>query len=347
LGESGSDVALEVARVAETSAISTRKGPGYVIPRYFGGTVSDLDTNRCYHAIPRSLAGSTLLNAKSRIEEWYRSPEDDAAVLGMARELNAERGLPWQRRIGTKNTAFIEAVLYHGMRYRPELARIESDHVVFTDGSSFSCDTIILCTGFVPSFPFLADRHPKLAEEVRSSRQLYKRTFHPHYGAGIAWVGFVRPGIGSIPPCSEMQARYVALVVSGERALPSATAMLADIRSEARVDLEQFPDDAPGLGALTDYMRFLNGLGRLIGCNPPLARLFRRKPMLWAKVMFGPICGAQFRLVGPGATPASAEATLRALPTMPRMVLAYEFAILGGSKVLSLLGLRRLRPLGF
>jgi hypothetical protein len=63
--------------------------------------------------------------------------------------------------------------------------------------------------------------------------------------------------------------------------------------------------------------------------------------------MFGPIAGAQFRLVGPGATPASAETALRELPTMPRLVLAYEFAILAASKVLSLLGVRRLRPIGF
>jgi dimethylaniline monooxygenase (N-oxide forming) len=347
LGESGSDIALEIARVAQTSAVSTRNGPGYVIPRYFGAMVSDLDTNRCYHAIPRCLAGRFPLNAKSRIEQWYRSPADDAAVLGVARELNAARGLPWQRRIGTKNTAFIEAMLYHGMLYKPELARVEADQVVFTDGSSVPCDTIICCTGFAPSFPFLADNHPELAEKARSPRRLFKRSFHPDYGAGLAWVGFVRPGIGSIPPCAEMQARYVALVVGGERELPPADAMRADIEREARLDLEQFPDDAPRLGALTDYMRFLNGLGRLIGCNPPLAQLFCTKPTLWAKVMFGPIAGAQFRLVGPGATPASAETALRELPTMPRLVLAYEFAILAASKVLSLLGVRRLRPIGF
>jgi dimethylaniline monooxygenase (N-oxide forming) len=284
---------------------------------------------------------------KTRIENRYRSPLDDAAVLRVAKRINDARGLPWQRRFGTKNTAFIEAMLYHGTLYKPDVARLEPDHVVFTDGSTFHCDTIICCTGFAPTFPFLAKTHPDLADGHRDPRRLFKRMFPPRYGAGLAWVGFVRPGVGSIPPCSEMQARYLALVVSGERSLPSMDAMLADVEREARLDLEQYPEDAPRLKALTDYLRFLDGLARLIGCSPPLMRLFWTRPALWARVVFAPIVGAQFRLVGPGATPDRAEAALRQLPTMPKPVLACEFAVLVVSKALSLLGVRRLKPVGF
>ena len=347
LGESGSDIALAVARVAEATAISTRKGPGYVIPRYYGGVVSDLDTNRCYHAIPVCLAGSLPLRMKSLIERWFQSSMDDSEVLRVARELNDARGLPWQRRFGTKNTAFIEAMLHHGALYKGDIARLEADRAVFTDGSAFECDTIICCTGFSPRFPFLSGRHPRIAEAAALPRGLFKRTFHPHCRAELSWVGFVRPGIGSIPPCSEMQARYVALVVTGERTLPARDVMLAEIERDARLDFEQFPDDAHRLGALTDYMRFLDGLGQLIGCNPPLMRLFFTQPAIWAKVMFGPITGAQFRLVGPGATPESAAVALRAMPTMPKAVIACEFSILLLSKLLSLLGVQRLEPTGF
>jgi dimethylaniline monooxygenase (N-oxide forming) len=309
--------------------------------------VSDLDTNRCYHAIPVCLAGSLPLRIKSSIEGWFRSSTDDSEVLRVARELNDARGLPWQRRFGTKNTAFIEAMLHHGALYKRDIARLEADRAIFTDGSEFECDTIICCTGFAPRFPFLAGRHPQLAEAATLPRGLFKRTFHPHCGAELSWVGFVRPGVGSIPPCSEMQARYVALVLTAERTLPAPDAMLLEIEREAQLDLEQFPDDAHRLGALTDYMRFLDGLGQLIGCNPPLMRMFFTQPAIWAKVMFGPITAAQFRLVGPGATPERAAASLRALPTMPKAVVACEFSILLLSKLLSLLGVQRLKPTGF
>jgi hypothetical protein len=144
-----------------------------------------------------------------------------------------------------------------------------------------------------------------------------------------------------------MQARYLALVLGGERSLPSPSEMRVDIELEKRLALEQYPEDAARLGGLTDYLRFLDGLAGLIGCSPPLMRLFRTRPGLWAKVMFGPIVGSQFRLAGPGATPEEAAKSLRHLPTMPKSVLAFEFAILVAAKAASLLGARRLKPIGF
>ena len=37
LGESGSDIALQLGSVCAQLAIVTRRGPGYIIPRHFGG----------------------------------------------------------------------------------------------------------------------------------------------------------------------------------------------------------------------------------------------------------------------------------------------------------------------
>jgi hypothetical protein len=75
--------------------------------------------------------------------------------------------------------------------------------------------------------------------------------------------------------------------------------------------------------------------------------LFLSKPRIWAKVMFAPLSPIQFRLIGPGANTEEAEQVLRALPTMPKLILAYEFIILLMSKALSAVGLRRFRPVGF
>ena len=44
-----------------------------------------------------------------------------------------------------------------------------------------------------------------------------------------------------MPPCAEMQARYYALLLSGKRAQPSAAAIDASVRADAKADLEQFP----------------------------------------------------------------------------------------------------------
>lgn len=147
-----------------------------------------------------------------------------------------------------------------------------------------------------------------------------------------------------------MQARYFALLLSGERSLPPVEEMERDIATHARLDLEQFPEDAQRLVALTDFLRFMEGVAERIGCRPPLLRLFFREPRIWAKIMFGRLTAAQFRLTGPGAEPERIREVLARLPTMPSPVLAYEFMILLGAKLLS--WLRRDRdparqPIGF
>jgi len=169
----------------------------------------------------------------------------------------------------------------------------------------------------------------------------------PEFGTRAAWIGLVRPGFGGIPPLAEMQARYFALLVSGERVLPGAAQMRQDIEQAARLDCEQYPDDAGRVNALTDHLRFLDSMATVIGCQPPLGKLFLTEPATWAKVLFGPLNGAQYRLAGPGAEPELAREILSRVPTMPWPVLAWEAAFLSGAKLLYLLGAgERFKPIG-
>jgi len=338
LGESGSDFALAAAKVAEATMLSSRSGPGYVIPRLYRGSPSDLDTNRCYHSLARSLTGARLVRFKTRIEDALLGEHDHLDVVRAANEINLERGLSPFHRFGTKNTSFIEAMLYYGADYRPDVARLKSDGVVFSDGSEFECDLIVCCTGYRATFPFLADREPELCEAATKPRRLFKRMFAPESGASVAFIGFVRPGVGSVFTCAEMQARYFALLVGGETRLPSLEDMQRDIALHARLDIEQFPDDAPRLSTLTDYLRFLDSVAECIGCRPSLRQAFLRDPMTGCRLLFAPINGAQYQLVGPGAEPERARAILRRLPTMPWPVLAYELALL---TICTLLGFSR------
>ena len=53
---------------------------------------------------------------------------------------------------------------------------------------------------------------------------------------------------------------------------------------------------------------------------------------------------AQYRLEGPGATPAAAEAAILAAPTMPLAVCAIELAALAACCLAAALGVRSWRP---
>lgn len=348
LGESGSDICKEVAPVARASAVSTRSGPGYLISRYYRGLPSDLDTNRCYHSIPRWLCAKPITALKRTIEGWLLSDHDDKGILEHASAINAQRGLSPFHRFGTKNTSFLEAVHRYGMAYKPDVTRFEPDAAVFADGTRFKCDTVIACTGYRAGFEFFSEDEKETTLAIADSRRLYKHMFAPSVGTKLALIGFVRPGVGSIPPCAEMQARYLALVLSGQRHLPSRAEMEADVDHHTRLDFEQYPEDARRLPALTDYLRFMEQMAEVIDCQPLLRELFFRDPQTWFKVLFGPITGLQYRLRGPGSQPELAREALRKTPTMPRLVLLYEFALLLGCKALHSLGAgERYRPLGF
>ncbi len=347
LGESGSDLALQVARVAKSSAISTRKGPGFVIPRYQGGRPSDLDTNRVYHAIPRALSGSRIVRFKTHIEALFLGPDDDRHVIAKADAINKKRGRSPFHRFGTKNTSFIEALLYHGTSLRPDIERLEEDRVVFVDGTSFECDVIICCTGYQIQFPFFSEHEPKLAQRASNARNLYKHMINPQLGLDIAWIGFVRPAVGAIPPLAELQARYYALLLAGERTLPSIAAMERDIAHHAQLDMSQYPDDAGRIAALTDFLRFMDSIAKEIGCNPPLDQLLFSDPKTWLKVLFAPLSGAQYRLEGPSAEPERIRSVLARMPMMPWPVLAYELLCVLGSKALHEFGFGdEFKPIG-
>jgi dimethylaniline monooxygenase (N-oxide forming) len=334
LGESGSDIALQIAQVAQATAVSTRRGPGYVIPRYYNGRPTDVDSSRCYHAIPLPVMESSLFKLNLRLIDAYMGPDDDPKVLHRAAEINAALGISAFRRFSTKNTAFVEALIHHSTEYKPDIERIEPGRVQFVDGTHFDCDAIVLCTGYQTQFPFFAEHHPELVDMGTRVRGLYKRMIDPAIGLELAWIGFVRPGIGSIPPCAEMQARYFALLVSGIKQLPSSTDMAHDIETHARLDREHFVADAERLATLTGYLRFLESVAEVIGCKPPLRRLFVSDLRTWSKVMFGPISSAQYRLTGSGARPEVARSALRVMPTMPAPTLAFKFLSLLASKLI-------------
>jgi len=76
-------------------------------------------------------------------------------------------------------------------------------------------------------------------------RKLYKQIFPPRYGHEVAFFGFARPAFGSLPPTSEMQARYYAMVVNGEKHLPSVEEMEKMAEEDKKEWDRRFSYDSP------------------------------------------------------------------------------------------------------
>ena len=321
-GESGSDIALEVARVASSSGICLRSHTGHIVWRTLsdleeGGPnrgAADLDTSRAHHSLP-SWYGPVL--ARHRFENQTPIKGPGNAVLEKIAEINLDQGTSALTKFGLKNASLVRAMVHYGTRRFPAIERFQTDRVVFVDGQEFECDHVICATGYTVSFPALEQSFPIQAMEARRPRHhLFKHVIHPDLGPEIVWGGYARPAFGAIPQMAEMQARWFALLCRGDLSLPTPDEMRKVIDSDNRRALAQFPEDAPRLATLTDFLRLLDDIAGFIGCRPP-QRLLLTDRALWRKIMLGPITGAQFRLRGPGAKPELARESLGRTPVLP------------------------------
>jgi dimethylaniline monooxygenase (N-oxide forming) len=123
-------------------------------------------------------------------------------------------------------------------------------------------DAVVLCTGFRTQFPWL-----KVEGLTPNPRTWFLHCFPEGLGHCLFFVGYARPHQGGIPVMAEMLSRYIALLLRGERALPSTYA------SQARQDEVSEREHyfiSPNLHTLVDYNAFIESIARRVGCEPML-----------------------------------------------------------------------------
>ena len=135
--------------------------------------------------------------------------------------------------------------------------------------------------------------------------------FHPDLDATFSFVGWVRPAEGGVPALSEMQARYLARLLSHETSLPSDLKTRA--AAEAQEERERF-HIVPHLDTLCHYPTMMERIAELVGCKPNMLWILLTDPILWYKLWFGSHQSAVYRLYGPGACPDQARDFISNLP---------------------------------
>jgi dimethylaniline monooxygenase (N-oxide forming) len=308
-GESGSDVALGVSRVASKSWVSLRNSTGWVTPRKRGAIVADTLLNRILWGIPRE-HGATLSKIVRLLESnLFRDPVSNAASE-LNLKIKAQKGVLGT--YGTKTYSLPKAIAHHG-------CQVVSGIMKVTDGGKTlhtaageclkNIDAVIFATGYKNFVSFL----PEDLQET-DPRNLYKQMFHPKYRDKLVWIGSARPNFGSQFPIMEMQSRFFAMICKEERTLP-APAEMERITYENRATwLAQFEHNAHRLRSLVDFYRYMNDIAASIGCKPPLWEYFFSHPRIWLHIVFGGFQSTQFRLRGPGNKESLARDLLKKLP---------------------------------
>eukprot|EP00040_Diaphanoeca_grandis_P016264 m.83849 g.83849 ORF g.83849 m.83849 type:complete len:587 (+) comp25679_c0_seq1:64-1824(+) len=202
--------------------------------------------------------------------------------------------------------------------HRAEIVQLGDDNGVASDKlhlmlantgerKQIQADVVVLCTGYLQRFPFLqddtsetnkhiTDHHTE--EDIDSLLPAEHLILNPEEPR-LAFIGFVRPNVGAIPPMSELQAMYWIQRMKGAITGPKKphtrdTYTLRAAKHEYSVD----------------YGQYMHELARDIEAAPDMLTgrfSFWRDPKIFIAYMFGQSLSPFFRLQGPFAKEACVD----------------------------------------
>lgn len=215
IGNSAVDIAVDVCKGAKSTLLSTRRS-AWIMPKYVMGYPID----RVSAYIARTFRLPTRYT-RSLVRRIAYLVTGDQARFGIPRPKHEI----W-REHATLSQELIPYCGHGWIRVKPNIKQLQGSQVQFEDGTTEPVDVIIQATGYKTTFPFL---DPSLFEVTDGKVELYRRML-PVNLPGLYMVGLVQP-IGPTIPLVEVQARWLASVLSGETALPPKSVMQQEIKA--------------------------------------------------------------------------------------------------------------------
>lgn len=233
-GNSGCDVAVESSRVAKSVDMSWRRGY-WIVPKFMMGKPADVFSTKL-NWLPRRI--------------WQSI---SALSLYLRNGKNTEYGLPLpEGPLGSHHPTINEDLFFtirHGkIKPRTDIAQLNGNEVIFTDGTKGEYDTIVACTGYIIMHPFFEKSFIDYSEgEV----PLWLKMMHPEIN-NLYFIGLFQP-LGCIWPGSELQSKIMARELAGKWKRPSNIKQL--IKEElANPDFNQI--NTPRHTITVDFHRF-------------------------------------------------------------------------------------------
>jgi dimethylaniline monooxygenase (N-oxide forming) len=218
MGNSGCDIAVDLARVAGQVYLSTRRS-AWILPKYLMG----LPTDRWSALFTRTLRLPTLV-ARNLVKALARIAVGPQERYGVPKPAH-----PIHREHATIGQELLPYVAYDWIRMRPDIAELDGREVRFADGSVTTADVVIYATGYDQSFTFLPE---DLVDGAERGGRLYRRIVHPD-APGLYFAGLVQP-VGPTIPLVEIQGRWIARALAGAVTLPGEEAMAREIAEHRR-----------------------------------------------------------------------------------------------------------------
>ena len=302
IGNSAVDVAVNVAELAGTKPvyISTRSG-AWVIPNYVAGFPTDNYAYRAFFWLPFWLSNFVF---ELIVQSVYGSPYK----WNLNPKMKALQTQP------TVSPTLIHHIQRENVVVKPNIAVVEPDGVLFTDGTRAQVDAIVCCTGYFIDLPFL-DEEVKdfVLEENTNVLKLFKNVFSPELGSSLGFIGFAQPASGGLLSISETQARWFSELCKGTIKLPNKAAMHHEMEAEQKSATNHYYSSARHT-IQRDPITYNDEIASYFGAKP---QLWRHPSLAWNLVV-GSCGAAQWRLQGPHKW-GKAESVVRSVPITPLM----------------------------
>ncbi len=147
-------------------------------------------------------------------------------------------------------------------------------------------DLIVLATGFKKTLPMLPEQYQC------GTYDLHHFIFCQH-DPTLAFVGFIRPTVGSIFGIAEMQARLVMHRIIHPIEL-SDQQIQATIDADKKHYKDMFQYTSQRLDGLVEHMYYTDELAKQCGCYPNWKQLMRQSPKKAWRLFLGPLHGCQY-----------------------------------------------------
>ncbi len=126
----------------------------------------------------------------------------------------------------------MDAVYAENVKPVGQVKQLKEHFVIIDNGEEYNIDSILLCTGYKYSFPFLPERYqPMTSEDEQSQRlsRLYKMTVHVD-DPTLLFVGMTK--FAANFPLHHFQSQFAAAILLGKCHLPDKSAMVADVEQD-------------------------------------------------------------------------------------------------------------------
>uniref|UniRef100_A0A8C5UDX6 Flavin-containing monooxygenase n=1 Tax=Malurus cyaneus samueli TaxID=2593467 RepID=A0A8C5UDX6_9PASS len=287
IGNSGSDLAVEISQTAQQVFLSTRRG-AWVLNRVGdqGYPIDTILTTRMTTFLQELVSSSMACDYM----EKKLNARFDHSRYGLKPKHRVLHQHP------TINDDLPNRIISGRVRVKPNIREFTETSAIFEDGTRENIDAVVFATGYSFSFPFLES----CVKVVENQISLYKYVFPPDLEKPtLAFIGLIQP-LGAIMPISELQCRWATRVFKGLNKLPSRHDMEADIEQKKEVMAKRYVKSQRHT-IQVDYIPYMDELACQLGVKPNLLTLFLTDPKLAMEVAFGPCTPYQYRLQGPGA----------------------------------------------